>query len=221
MLEESEIRRLVRLCQRADERAREQTGARPAEQTGEQTGAQPAEPAGEAASENEGPDPASDAWAALHTHFHPRIRAFCRRTLSGDAADDLAGDIMLKTRFRLGTFDASRPFAPWLFRIAANRCWDEARRARRSEPLDDETAAQVPSDQPDPLDRLLVAESRERVREALARLPLRQRFALALRYCAGAGYQEIADALGVTRTNVGVLLLRGRRRLRAELGEGS
>ena len=150
-----------------------------------------------------------------------RYGAFCRRTLPGDSGEDLASEIMMKTRFRLDSFDATRPFGPWLFRIAANRCWDEARKNRRSEPLDDEGAAQLPADAPSPLERLITEERRGRVREALSGLPLRQRFALTLRYGAGLSYQEIADTLGVTRTNVGVLLLRGRRRMRDRLaGEG-
>ena len=196
MLHDQEITRLVRVCQEADRQR----------------------PAG-------GPDAdqaaAQEAWGALYEHFHPQVLAFCRRTLPGDSGEDLAGEIMMKTRFRLDSFDASRPLGPWLFRIAANRCWDEARKNRRSEPLDDEGATQLASDSPSPLDRLITAERRERVREALSGLPLRQRFALTLRYGAGLSYQEIADTLGITRTNVGVLLLRGRRRMRDQLaGEG-
>ena len=191
MPDEREIQRLVRICQRTDENA------------------------GDARSGDR--DAASNAWEALYSHFHPRVLAFCRRTLSGDIGEDLAGDIMLKARFRLDTFDASRPFAPWLFRIAANRCWDEARRMRRSEPLDDEVGVERVSDSPGPLDQLITAESRARVREALSRLPARQRFALTLRYGAALSYREIAETLGVTRTHVGVLLLRGRRRMREHL----
>lgn len=192
MLQDQEIARLVRVCQEAD-RASSATGK----------GAAPVE--------------AQDAWAALYQHYHSRVLAFCRRTLPGDSGEDLAAEIMMKSRFRLDSFDAARPFGPWLFRIAANRCWDEARKNRRSEPLDDEGAAQLVSDSPSPLDRLITEERQERVREALSGLPLRQRFALTLRYGAGLSYQEIADTLGVTRTNVGVLLLRGRRRMRDRL----
>ncbi len=167
--------------------------------------------------ENTGNDAGSRAWEALYSHFHPRILGFCRRALPGADADDLASEIMLKARFRLDTFDDSRPFAPWLFRVAANRCWDEARRRARSEPLDDEGEASLVSEAPNPLEQLIVAERGERIREALDRLPLRQRFALTLRHGAGSNYREIAEILGVTRTNVGVLLLRGRRRMREYL----
>lgn len=197
MLHDHEIADLVRICQEADRRSAASG------QAADETGAQ-------------------EAWASLFEHFHPQVLAFCRRTLPGNSGEDLAAEIMMKTRFRLDSFDVTRPFGPWLFRIAANRCWDEARRTRRSEPLDDEGATQLASDAPSPLERLITEERRERVREALSGLPLRQRFALTLRYGAGLSYQEIADTLGVTRTNVGVLLLRGRRRMRDRLaGEDS
>lgn len=164
-------------------------------------------------------DEAADAWSVLYTHFRPRVASFCRRVLPGDDGEDLSSEIMMKARFRIGSFDAKRPFAPWLFRIAANRCWDEARRTRRSEPLDDVRAARLEAGSPDPLDLLITRESRDRVRAALARLPRRQRFALSLRYGAELPYREIGNALGIPSGQVGVLLLRGRRRMRALLAE--
>ncbi len=193
MPDEQEIQGLVRTCQRADLLGEEL----PPEERGA----------------------AAEAWAALHAHFYPRVLAFCQRSLTPDAGEDLAAEILMKVRFRLGSFDASRPFAPWLFRVAANRCWDEARRLRRSEPLDEEGATAIASEAPDPLDRLISLENRKRVQEAVSRLPRRQRFAVTLRYAAGSSYGEIAEILGVTRSNVGVLLLRARRRMREDLAD--
>jgi RNA polymerase sigma-70 factor (ECF subfamily) len=192
MLHDQEIARLVRICQDADR-------ARPKSESGADDAR------------------AQDAWAGLYRRFHPQVLAFCRRTLPGGSGEDLAAEIMMKARFRLDSFDASRPFGPWLFRVAANRCWDEARKNRRTEPLDDEDANRLAADSPSPLERLITEERREQVRGALSRLPLRQRFALTLRYGAGLSYQEIADTLGISRTNVGVLLLRARRRMRDQL----
>ncbi len=156
---------------------------------------------------------AADAWGRLFTWFHPRVLGVCRR-LVPEKAEDLASDVMLKARFRLATFDAGRDFGPWLYRVAANRCWDEAKSSRRGEPLDDARMDALESEEPTPLDRLLAAESRKRISGAIARLPLRQRFAIALRYGADLSYQQIADILGVSKNHVGVLLLRARRRLR-------
>ncbi len=162
-------------------------------------------------------DEAGEAWGAIYAHFRPRVASFCRRALPGNDGEDLASDIMLKARFRIGSFDPTRPFAPWLFRIATNRCWDEARRARRAEPLDERRAARLESESSNPLDLLITRESRDQVRKALARLPRRQRFALSLRYGAELTYRQIGEALDIPAGQVGVVLLRGRRRLRALL----
>ncbi len=194
MLSDREVGRFVRVCLRVDEK-------------------------GGDASEPER-DEAADAWGALYQHYFPLVAGFCRRTLVGEDGEDLANEILLKARFRLATFDPTRRFSPWLFQVAANRCWDEARRRRRSEPLDDERE-QLPSGEPDPLELLITNEDRRRVQEALTRLPLRQRLALGLRYAGGLNYREIAESLGVTPGNVGVILLRGRRRLRRVLAESS
>ena len=206
---DEEARRLVRLCREAD-RLRSSAPAPP-----------PSPPSGTAEDHVPNTDPAAEeadraateAWARLYSHFHPRMLGFCRRVLP-ERAEDLAAEILLKARFRLDRFDASRPFAPWLFKIGANRCWDETRRVRRFEPLDDEGVEALVSGSPTPLDELITAERRERLGRALDRLPARQRFAITLRYGADLSYREIAETLGVTETNVGVLLLRGRRGLR-------
>lgn len=206
---DEEARRLVRLCREADRLRSSAPAPPPSPPSG--TAEDPVPNADSAAEEAD--RAATEAWARLYSHFHPRMLGFCRRVLP-ERAEDLAAEILLKARFRLDRFDASRPFAPWLFKIGANRCWDETRRVRRFEPLDDEGVEALVSGSPTPLDELITAERRERLARALDRLPARQRFAITLRYGADLSYREIAETLGVTETNVGVLLLRGRRGLR-------
>ena len=61
---------------------------------------------------------------------------------------------------------------------------------------------------------MIAERSGVEVRQALSTLPARARMALVLRYYAEMDYDEIADALGVQRTFVGVVLLRARHQLR-------
>ncbi len=161
---------------------------------------------------------AAEAWGTLFAWFHPRVLGICGRLAPGKG-EDMASDVMMKARFRLETFDRSRDFGSWLYRIAANRCWDEVRASRRDEPLDDARMDAMESTAPTPLDRLLAAERRNRITGAIQALPLRQRFAVTLRYGADLGYERIAETLGVSKNHVGVLLLRARRRLRDILRE--
>lgn len=61
------------------------------------------------------------------------------------------------------------------------------------------------------------ASSRLEVRDALRRLPPRQRVALVLRYYQDAPYDEIADALSMKTESVGPLLSRAKQALREAL----
>jgi len=81
----------------------------------------------------------------------------------------------------------------------------------------------LPLEHPDPgqLERMIDERTSHDVRKALGKLGPRARMALVLRYYSDMSYDEIADALGVRRTFVGVVLLRARHELRQTLGEAS
>jgi len=64
---------------------------------------------------------------------------------------------------------------------------------------------------------LIEQRTSEEVRKALDKLGGRARMALVLRYYSDMSYDEIADALGVRRAFVGVVLLRARHELRQAL----
>ncbi len=71
------------------------------------------------------------------------------------------------------------------------------------------------------LEKLIEERTSEEVRRALDKLGLRARMALVMRYYSDMSYDEIADALGVRRAFVGVVLLRARHELRQALGENN
>jgi RNA polymerase sigma-70 factor (ECF subfamily) len=166
----------------------------------------------------------ADAWGDLYKRFAPAIFRFCRRALPAkEDAEDATTEIFMKLREKIGQYDPTRPFSAWLYRVAANHCWDILRRRRVRQDL--ETGGEIdelPLEHPDPgqLDRLVQKQTGATVRRALAKLPARARMALVLRYYSDMSYDEIAESLGVRRAFVGVLLLRARHQLREALGEG-
>ena len=162
-----------------------------------------------------------DAWGELYREYAPAIFRFCRRALpSREDAEDATTEIFMKVRQKIGQYDASRPFTAWLYRVAANHCWDLLRRRRIRQDLETGEIENLPLEHPDPsqLQRLLEEHSGKEVRSALDELPPRARMALVLRYYSDMSYEEIADSLGVRRAVVGVLLLRARHQLRDVLG---
>lgn len=160
------------------------------------------------------------AWGELYGQYAPSIFRFCRHVLPvREDAEDATVEIFIKVRQKIGSFDSSRPFRAWLFKVASNHCWDMLRRRRAQRELETAAMESRPLADPDPdqLERLQAQFAGEEVRKGLAKLPDRSRMALVLRYYAEMNYREIAEEIGVRRQLVGVLLLRARRQLREAL----
>jgi RNA polymerase sigma factor (sigma-70 family) len=64
---------------------------------------------------------------------------------------------------------------------------------------------------------LISAHEADAITAAVEALPEQYRLPIVLAYYADASYDEIANTLGITPNHVGVLLLRGKRRLRQDL----
>src|SRR6202011_4364051 len=78
-------------------------------------------------------DPA--AFEALVRRHQGAIYNFCLRMLGrADDAADVAQETFVQLFTHLGQLDEREPIAPWLFRVARNRCIDVIRR-RRTVPL--------------------------------------------------------------------------------------
>ncbi|HXC86239.1 MAG TPA: sigma-70 family RNA polymerase sigma factor [Candidatus Cybelea sp.] len=162
----------------------------------------------------------ADAWGELYRDFAPAIFRFCRRALpTREDAEDATMEIFMKLRDKLSQYDETRSFTAWLYRVAANHCWDILRRRKIRQDKETDDVENVPLEHPDPnqLDKLIERKTSEEVRQALHKLGARARMALVLRYYSDMSYDEIADELGVRRAFVGVVLLRARHELRQAL----
>jgi RNA polymerase sigma-70 factor (ECF subfamily) len=133
----------------------------------------------------------------LHRYADP-LFTFLRR-LSGDhqRAEDLFQETFLAVWSARARYEFPRPFRPWLFGIALNKCRAEHRRPSwREAPLlasvDDPRASPAPS----PVDAAVATETVLLVQAAVFRLPARQREVVMLRVWGGLSYAEIAAALG-------------------------
>jgi RNA polymerase sigma-70 factor, ECF subfamily len=165
----------------------------------------------------------AEAWGELYGQFAAAIYRFCRRALpTREDAEDATMEVFVKVREKLSQYDATRPFSAWLYRVAANHCWDLLRRRKVRQDKETEDVESMPLEHPDPdqLEQLIEKRTSEEVRKALEKLGPRARMALVLRYYSDMSYDEIAEALGVRRAFVGVVLLRARHELRQAL-EGS
>jgi len=132
-----------------------------------------------------------------------------------DDPDDAMGatqSAFVKAYERLASFDPSRRFFSWLYRIALNEALDRRRRRRVRVPLSERIVAP----DPDPARMAADHETEWMIRDALRQLSPVRREVVVLRHFAGLSYQEIADALDVPEKTVKSRLFDARRKL-AEL----
>jgi RNA polymerase sigma-70 factor (ECF subfamily) len=118
------------------------------------------------------------------------------------AAEDIAQEAFMSAIRTLHRFDRSRPFAPWLGRIVANRAidWTRARAARR------EASGELP-ERAAPQEAGRAGYSEE-VLDALATLSPEHRAVVVMRYVLEYTPGEIADALELPRGTVNSRLRR-------------
>jgi RNA polymerase sigma-70 factor (ECF subfamily) len=130
-------------------------------------------------------------------------------------AEDLVQDAFLTALDRIETFDASRPFGPWFFRLLVNRGHNviDARRVRATDPIPDDVAATGASP-------AVEAERREtaaRVAAAVSGLGERQQLVVQLHELDGFSTAEVSQMLDIAEPTVRWTLHAARKRLRAEL----
>jgi RNA polymerase sigma-70 factor, ECF subfamily len=142
--------------------------------------------------------------------FRPRMHRYCAR-MTGSALDgeDVMQEAIFEAYLKLGSFDATRPLGPWLFKIAHNRCVDFLRRrqARR-----EAEAEAVPLEWVDPPEAMGKAIDRAIERLVIA-LPPKERACVLLKDVFDYSLEDIADLVESTTGGVKAALSRGRGKL--------
>lgn len=156
-----------------------------------------------------------DALVGRHT---ARVYAFClRATGSASEAEDLAQATFVAAYESLGNYNASRPFTPWLFGIAANQCRMWHRRRGRTPEMSGQALETAEDPLPTPESAYEQAESAATIRRVLGGMPGTYRDAVALRCLEGMSTREIAEALGLSLEAAAKRLARGMRMVRERL----
>jgi RNA polymerase sigma-70 factor (ECF subfamily) len=132
----------------------------------------------------------------------------------GEAAADAAQNAFIKAYQKLDTFDPTRRFFSWLYRILVNECINARRDHAPYEPLAPDVAAVGT-----PADLYETAERRRRVQKAILALPLEYREVIVLRHFTELSYEEIAETLQVPAKTVKSRLYTARERLAGMLRE--
>ncbi|MEM6636934.1 MAG: sigma-70 family RNA polymerase sigma factor [Pseudomonadota bacterium] len=136
------------------------------------------------------------AFRLLFDHFAPRVKGFLMRSgVDAALAEECTQEVMATLWHKAHLFDPSRAsVATWVFTIARNRKIDTLRKQRRPEPED---LPWGPEAEPEPVEIVSFQQESEKLGEALAQLPAKQRELIERAYYGDLSHSEIADATGL------------------------
>ncbi|UCD38974.1 MAG: sigma-70 family RNA polymerase sigma factor [Fidelibacterota bacterium] len=110
-------------------------------------------------------------------------------------AEDATQDAFIKIYRHLGKFKGDAKLSTWMYRIVKNVCFDYLKKRRHS-PLDELSEHYLMSSDSSPEEELLAGWQHQELRDAVERLPVKQRLAITLYYFQDKSYEEVAAIMG-------------------------
>jgi RNA polymerase sigma factor (sigma-70 family) len=159
-----------------------------------------------------------EAYRRLLTEITPYLRAMARRGGVPPAEiEDAVQDILLTVDAIRHTFDARRPFGPWIATIAQRRLVEHHRRRRRRREVEAEFEMQQETFADAGTNSIQSVGSRQ-LRRAIERLPPVQQQAIVLLKLQELSLKDAAQSSGASIGSLKVAVHRGLKTLRRILG---
>ena len=152
----------------------------------------------------------------IEKHQKPLFNAAYRITSNREDALDALQNAFLKVHLKLSTFDPSRRFFSWIFKIVVNESLNLVEKRRHD---GDDTSLERAMAASSPEQELANSQRDELVQQALMRVKVAHRVVLVLKHFNNLSYQEIAEIVGVPRKTVKSRLFSARQELRQKLQE--
>ncbi|MFA7319540.1 MAG: RNA polymerase sigma factor [Parcubacteria group bacterium] len=165
-----------------------------------------------------------ERYAELIERYQGKLFAYLYRlTGAREETEDLLQDVFIKAFRNLRSYDTSRKFSSWIYRIAHNEAVNHIKRRslKRFIPWEDITATKdmlVMSSSEEGADIAhMREEERQEVDKVINRLPFKYRQVLVLRYYSDKSYEDISEILGKPINTVGTLISRAKKKMALEM----
>lgn len=137
-----------------------------------------------------------------------------------DTADDLTQEAFIRAYKALDSFIEGKSFRNWILTIASNLAINSLRRRKHETPLDQSVSEETQADtnpSANPHEQVVASSLRDKIAEAVERLPDEFKAVFVLRTYEDMSYAEIAEALKIESGTVMSRLSRARARLKEML----
>lgn len=158
----------------------------------------------------------ADIFADIFDRYYNRIYKYMRYRLNDiEEAEDLSSQVFEQVMQKIETFHPDRaPFEVWLFAIAQNTVNAYYRRRKRRLWASLENIRDLPSERPNPEAVAVHSEDKGRLLAAITSLDERERNIIAMKFAGRLKNREIAELMGLSESNTGVILYRSLHHLR-------
>jgi RNA polymerase sigma-70 factor (ECF subfamily) len=164
------------------------------------------------------------AYRQLLEKYRRQVLGLVWRMVSNrDEAEDLAQEAFVRAFRSLHTFDVTRSFPAWLFRITTNLCVDHYRRKKLDtvslviESDGEERTRELESPESAPDEEYADKSESERLDRMVKALPAAYRIVILLRHQSDMSYEEIAEALNLPIGTVKARIHRAHKMLREKI----
>jgi RNA polymerase sigma-70 factor (ECF subfamily) len=165
----------------------------------------------------------AELFGELVERYQAKLLRYGRKFLSNaDDAQDIVQDIFIKSYQNIQSFDTSRRFSPWIYRIAHNEFVNALKKhATRRVVFEFDMDTVFPHlAAPETADSAaLERDLRATLEGHLDKLDAKYREPLILYYLESMDYKEISDILQIPVSTVGVRLARARAQLKKAAGD--
>ncbi|TDQ40696.1 RNA polymerase sigma factor SigW [Aureibacillus halotolerans] len=169
-----------------------------------------------------------NAYGDIVELYKNKVYHICYRVLgNAHEAEDMAQEAFIRAYVNIHTYDTSKKFSTWLYRIATNVSIDRMRKKKPDFSLDAEVHgtegldmySQLSSEDPLVEEQVESLELQGWIQEEIMGLPLKYRSAVVLKYIEDLSLKEISDILDLPINTVKTRIRRGREALRKRLGK--
>ena len=162
-------------------------------------------------------------YAPLVNRYEAPLGRYVSRLLGrrGQVAEDIVQEAFIKAYVNLRDYDRSRPFAPWIYRIAHNEAVNFLRKhPKESLSLDSDDGRLILerlTGGTNPETQVALQDAGKLIDNCMHELGQRYRDVLVLRFLEDKSYSDIADIMKLPPGTVATLIRRGLQRLREVL----
>ncbi len=161
---------------------------------------------------------AVEAFTAFYEQFLPKIFKYVSYRINDKfVAEDITSAVFEKALTNFDRYNAEKAaLSTWVFRIARNTLIDHFRASSRDKTVQLDEALDTPEGSRSPEQAAIDEEESRRLRRCIAKLSPPEQEVISLKFSGEMTNRQIAGMMGLSESNVGVIVYRAVRKLRSQ-----